>query len=115
MILPLSYKSVAIAMLVLIGVFFIFYPYLQAETLSAIHSQTFDIPKICKTADNLDFRNAKIVNYEKQRSNAQLYCLYKDRSKNSLITLYFDGSEGWQVEYTRNYKKDIGLFWPIYY
>jgi hypothetical protein len=102
-------------MLALVGLFVIFYPYLQVETLSRIHSQTFDINKICNTQQNQDFRIAKVINFEKQRSSAQLYCLYNDRSKNSIVTLYYDKSEGWQIEYSRNYKKDIGFFWPIYY
>ena len=115
MILPLSYRSIAVIMSTLVCVFIIFYPYLQAETLSKIHEQTFDINKICNTQQNQDFRSAKIINFEKQRSKAQLYCLYGDRSKNSIVTLYYDKNLGWQTEYTRNYKKDIGLFWPLYY
>jgi hypothetical protein len=115
MLLPLTYKSVVATMVFLILLFLTFYPYIQAETLTSIHQQTFDINKICKTADNQDFRKFKVVNFEKQRSAAQLYCLYGDYKKNSIVTLYYADKEGWLVEYTRNYKKDIGFFWPIYY
>ena len=115
MILPFTYKSLTATMVFLVLLFIILYPYIQTEVLTSVHQRTFDIDKICKTAQNQDFRKFKIINYEKQRSTAQLYCLYQDYKKNSIVTLYFAQSEGWLVEYTRNYKKDIGFFWPIYY
>jgi hypothetical protein len=115
MLLPLSYKSVATMMVFLTICFLVIYPYIQAETLTNIYQQTFDINKICKTQDNTDFRKFKLVNYEKQKNTAQLYCLYADYKKNSVVTLYYAEQDGWLVEYTRNYKKDIGFFWPIYY
>jgi hypothetical protein len=115
MLLPISYKSVTTTMITLVFLFVTFYPYIQAETLTNIHQQLFDINKICKVSEFNDFRGFKIINFEKQRNAAQLYCLYKDYKKNSIITLFYAEKEGWQVEYTRNYKKDIGFFWPIYY
>jgi hypothetical protein len=115
MLLPLTYKSVAAFMVFLLLLFATFYPYIQTEILTSVHQQTFDINSICRTSDNPDFRKFKLVNYEKQRNTAQLYCLYKDYKKNSIVTLYYADKEGWLVEYSRNYKKDIGFFWPIYY
>ncbi len=115
MLLPLSYKSIAATMVFLSLLFVIIYPYIQAEILSYIHQRTFDISKICKTTTNEDFSKFKVINYEKQKNSAQIYCLYQDYKKNSIITLYFAEKQGWLTEYTRNYKKDIGFFWPIYY
>lgn len=115
MLLPFTHKSVMFTMIFLVILFLIFYPYIQAETLTSIHAQTFDIVKICKTIDNDDFRKFKVINYEKQRNTAQLYCLYQDYKKNSIVTLYYTQDKGWLVEYTRNYKKDIRFYWPIYY
>lgn len=115
MLLPLTYKPIVVTMIFLVLLFVVIYPYIQAETLTNIHQQTFDIDKICRTAENDDFRKFKLINYEKQRNTAQIYCLYQDYKKNIIITLYFTEKQGWLVEYTRNYKKDIGFFWPIYY
>jgi hypothetical protein len=115
MLLPLSYKSITSSMILFVIIFLIFYPYIQAETLTNIHWRTFDIAKICKTQDNQDFSKFKLINYEKNRNTAQLYCLYQDYKKNSIVILYFAEKDGWLVEYTRNYKKDVGFFWPIYY
>jgi hypothetical protein len=115
MLLPLTYKSITVTMIALVLLFLTLYPYVQAETLTNIHQQTFDINKICKVLEFQDFRSFKIINYEKQRNTSQLYCLYKDYKQNSIVTLYYTDKEGWLVEYTRNYKKDIGFFWPIYY
>ena len=102
-------------MVVLVMLFIIIYPYIQSETLTTIHKQTFDISKICKVQELQDFKNFKIINYERQRNTAQLYCLYADYKKNSIVTLYYSEVDGWLVEYTRNYKKDLGFYWPIYY
>jgi hypothetical protein len=114
MILPFSYQSLLKTIIGLIIVFIVFYPYIQAETLSIIQNSQFDKDKICKVSTNSDFRYIKIVNYERQKNTATLYCLYENTTKNSIVTLY-NSNEGWLVEYTRNYKKDIGFYWPIYY
>lgn len=115
MLLPFTYKSVVSTMIFSVLFFLFFYPYIQAETLTSIHRQTFDINKICKIQETQGFKSFKIVNYEKQRNTALLYCLYEDYKKNSIVTLYYSDMDGWIVEYTRNYKKDVGFLWPIYY
>jgi hypothetical protein len=115
MILPFSYKPLVVSVLSLLFLFALVFPYIQAETLSNLNAGEFDVNKVCKADTNNDFRYIKIVNYESQKNTATVYCIYKDFTKNSIVTLYNSAEKQWLIEYTRNYKKDIGFYWPIYY
>jgi hypothetical protein len=115
MILPLSYRSLVTSVLSLLLLFVLVFPYIQAETLSNLNAGEFDINRVCRADINKDFRYLKIINYEPQKNTATVYCIYKDFTKNSIVTLYNSAEKQWLIEYTRNYKKDIRFYWPIYY
>jgi hypothetical protein len=115
MILPFTYRPLVVSILSLVFLFVLILPYVQAETVTNLNLGQFDIAKICKTDTNNDFGYAKLVNYERQKNTATMFCIYKDYSKNSIVTLYYSAENTWLVEYARNYKKDIGFYWPIYY
>jgi hypothetical protein len=114
MLLPNSYTAVVWSFVSLTIIFLFVYPYIQAETLTNLNQNSLDVAKICRTEKEKDFNYLKIISFERQKNTAMVYCIYNDYNKNSVVTL-FNSENTWQVEFTRNYKKDILIFWPIYY
>jgi hypothetical protein len=111
-IYPREYETVGF---IILGLFFgllFFYPYIQAEVLTAAHYKEFDSNRFCRTSINPDFKKLKVVAFERYKGNARLYCLFKDTKKNYSLNLYF-ADDSWRVEYTRNLSE--GAYWPIYY
>jgi hypothetical protein len=99
----------------LISIFFgtlFFYPYIQTEVYSTFNQNEFDNVRFCKSEQENDFKKLKIINLEKNKNNAKIYCLYNQSSKNYSLNLFLlEGN--WRVETSKSLND--GFFWPIYY
>jgi hypothetical protein len=111
-IYPKQFDSISA---VLLGIFLatlFFYPYVQTEILTLANPKEFDSTRFCRKNIDPDFKSLKVVELEKFRGRAKVYCLYEKTSKNYKIDLY-SGEEGWKVEYAKSISD--GFYWPIYY
>jgi hypothetical protein len=109
---PKEYQVVGFTILALFFGLCFFYPYIQAEVLTGLHYSEFDQKRFCRTDTNEDFKKLKVVNFERYRGNAKIYCLFKNTRKNYALNLYY-ADDSWRVEYIRNLSE--GAYWPIYY
>jgi hypothetical protein len=92
---------------------FFFSSYIKSEFLTAIYSnQISDIDSFCNRKD-ATFKYYKIINYEKQRKELVLHCVYNDGHKNSEITANLIGEKWVQVRVNKLNEKG-GFYWPLY-
>ena len=109
---PKNYSFIGTTLISLFLAIIIFYPYIQTEVFGVVHSKEFDVDRLCRKLQNTDFKTIKIINLEKHRGFAKIYCLFNDTGKNYSLTLYYV-EDSWKVEYFRSL--NTGFYWPIYY
>lgn len=114
MIYPNEYIGILVSVLVLALLFSVFFGYIQTEVFTITYKSEFDIKAICKVDQNSDWKNFKIINFEKYRRTAKVYCIYQDSLKNSVVNLYY-AEDKWSVEYFRNLRDNNSFQWPVYY
>jgi hypothetical protein len=116
MIYPKDYNSIIGVAISLFALFIVFFGYIQAEIFTQTYKNEFDIKTLCKTDSNWDWKDFKIIQYEKYKRNAKIYCLYQNMDKTLVINLYYTPDQNqWIVEYARNLKDENKFQWPIYY
>jgi hypothetical protein len=92
---------------------FFFSCYVKAEMLTSIYtSQISDIDSLCQKKD-ANLKYFKIMQYEKQRKDLVLHCVYEDGHQNSETTANLIGQK-WEKVRVNKLSERAGLYWPIY-
>lgn len=92
-------------------VFSFSYSYLWSETVTFLYSKDLNLKEICSQED---FKFGKIIDYQKYKNTASVYCIYTDSSKNIQLDLNFQNNN-WQVIKRILLNSEKGkLYWPIY-
>lgn len=92
-------------------VFSFSFSYLWSETVTFLYSKDLNLKEICSQED---FKFGKIIDYQKYKNTASVYCIYTDSSKNIRLDLNFQNNN-WQVIKRILLNSEKGqLYWPIY-
>jgi hypothetical protein len=96
-------------------VYFLVFPYLQAEVNTLIHQGHKDeLVKFCVEEQGSAPRDIKILKIERHKLEIRFYCLYDQTSKNQELIIHKTSGQ-WRV-FSR---KDLGasgeFYWPLYF
>jgi|LakMenEpi03Aug12_release.lakeMendotaPanAssembly.Ray.scaffolds.fasta_scaffold41602_3 hypothetical protein len=92
-------------------VFSFSYSYFWSETITFFYSKDLNLKEICPQED---FKFGKIIDYQKYKNTASVYCIYTDSSKNIELDLNFQNNR-WQIIKRVLLNSQKGqLYWPIY-
>lgn len=85
--------------------------YLRTEIATNLYQKEFNVVEICGT-DETGFKDFKIVEYQKFRKRAKVYCLFSDPEKSLLINLSL--RENWEITTSEKLNAWGKFYWPIY-
>ena len=89
------------------------FSYLQTELTTKYYlSEIANWTELCNLSSNSDFKYIKVLEFEKSKGFARIFCLYKDGSKN--VELDLNKIKIWTVIKTTKLNAEGNLYWPIY-
>ncbi len=110
----LNYWGFLVGLLIILLFSSLIFAYIRAETATNLYLKEIkNISELCETAENPDFKYAKVINYEKALTKAKVYCIYEDSSKNLELNLILEEDKG-RIYLIKKINKDRNLYWPVY-
>lgn len=108
-----TYQSFGFFCLGILAIFWVIYPYIQAEVLSYFYLKKIGGVQICQKQRSNDLKNLKLIRYNPERGEAVLDCFYLDSRFNVRMNLT-SRKDGWQTNLVILLNKPNNFYWPIY-
>lgn len=96
-------------------IFIIFFPYVEVEVNSWLHSGHKDnLTNFCQDGNFPKPKDIKIVNFQKHRLEIRFYCFYDDKSLNQELIIHKTGNQ-WRIFSKKNFWQAGSFYWPLYF
>lgn len=94
------------------GIFFMF-GYIQAELNTRLHLDRIEQASVFCEKEEQQLLSMKLVEYNRNKGDARIYCLYKNEIENRELRLS-EVNGNWVISQDRLINSDGRLVWPMY-